>query len=312
MIDLSIVVPVYCGEHTVTPLFDAIRVALEDRYRYEIIFVHDAGPDDSLRVLTDLQAEFPDIIHVLTLSRNFGQHNALICGFTRVTGRIVVTMDEDLQHDPSEIDRMLVKQTEGNYDVVYGNYDGDRRHNGFRNWTSLIMKRMLAKAIPELHPDYSAFRVMRTPIARAMVEMRNSYTFLDGYISWLTTRVASVPVSHNERIGGRSGYSTKRLIEHAINVFVTFSNYPIRLLLRIAVFVFASTLAYSLYLVIRKVIQPDWFATGYPSLMIISGLGTGIMLLGLGVIGEYVHRVNQKTTQRPNYFLHEDSEKIAN
>ena len=170
------------------------------------------------------------------------------------------------------------------------------------------MKRMLAKAIPELHPDYSAFRVIRAPVAKAMVEMRNSYTFLDGYLSWLTTHLASIPVRHNQRLDGKSGYTTKRLIEHAINVFVTFSNYPIRLLVRISLSLFAATLVYSLYLVCRKLLQPEWFAAGYPSLMISTGLGTGLILLGLGIIGEYLHRVNQKTTKRPNFFLRENRE----
>jgi undecaprenyl-phosphate 4-deoxy-4-formamido-L-arabinose transferase len=303
MTSLSIVIPVYCGEQTVVPLYEAIQDALEGQYEFKIIFVHDCGPDNSLRVLRELRAKHADHVEVVALARNFGQHNAIICGFTRISGDLVVTMDEDLQHDPKDIIPLVRKQQEDNYDVVYGDYDSNRQHNGFRNSTSRAMKHLLSKAIPELHPQYSAFRVIRPPVASAIIEMRNSYTFLDGYLSWLTTHVTSIPVHHHERKGGRSGYTTKALIEHAINVFVTFSNYPIRLMIRVSMVLFLVTLVFSLYVVFRKILAPEGLALGYASLIISSGFGTGLVLLALGVVGEYLHRVNQKTTRRPNFFL---------
>ena len=303
MISLSIVIPVYHGEQTVVPLYEAIQDALKGQYDFRVIFVHDCGPDNSLGVLRKLQAKHPDHVEVLALARNFGQHNAIICGFTRISGDLVITMDEDLQHDPKDIISLVRKQQEGNYDVVYGDYDCDRQHNGFRNSTSRALKYLLSKAIPELHPKYSAFRVLRPTLANAVLDMRNSYTFLDGYLSWLTTHVTSCPVTHNERRAGMSGYTTQALIEHAANVFVTFSNFPIRLMIRVSMVLFLVTLVFSLYVVFRKIFDPEGLALGYPSLIISSGLGTGLILLALGVVGEYLHRVNQKTTRRPNFFL---------
>ncbi len=295
--EISIIIPVYRGEHTVRPLFERIMQCMT--VSYEVIFVHDSGPDNSWKVLCELKKEHPEIIKIVKLSRNFGQHNAIMCGFEKACGRFVVTMDEDLQHDPADINTLIWKQKEDDYDVVYGKY-AELNHNLFRALTSRIFKHIIKWGIPDLNNDYTAYRLIKINIAKATLGMFNSYTFVDGYISWITNHIGSCIVSHNSRLAGISSYSFIKLIEHSINIFVTFSNFPIRLLTFSSLFAFISSFLYASYVCLRKIFYDD-FAIGYPSLIISIGLSTGFILLGIGVIGEYIYRINLKTTRRPNY-----------
>ena len=295
----SIIIPVYNGEQTVDNLYTRIKQFFADKYNYEVIFVYDCGKDNSWEVLLKIKMQNPQNVKLIRLSRNYGQHNALICGFEYAKGDFIVTMDEDLQHAPEDIQKLIDKQNEMDYDVVYGKYE-IRNHSGFRNAGSSILKRIIDVGIPDIHPDYSAFRLIKAGIAKSCITMRNSYTFLDGYISWITTNCSSCIVSHSERQGGVSAYTFSKLINHTINIFVTFSNLPIRFLTKLSFFVLFVMTLYSTYIIIRKLVFND-LAMGYPSLVIIVGFGVGLIMLALGIIGEYIYRINLKTTQRPTY-----------
>ncbi|MBC8755141.1 glycosyltransferase family 2 protein [Kordia sp. YSTF-M3] len=300
--DISIVVPVYNGEKTLEALHSQIVTFCEaEQLKHEIIFINDCGPDNSLTVLKKLKEAFPEHIKVIELTRNYGQHNAIIAGFTACSGEMIITMDEDLQHQPKDIKRLLSKQKEGDYDVVYG-VNESLEHSRFRNITSRILKKVLSYAIENLHKEYSAFRLIKRDIALQLVGMRNSYTFLDGYLSWITNNVGSTRVEHKERFAGESSYTTKKLVEHSINILFTFSNIPIRILSYSSILIFFITLIYSVYIVVRKLIYDDLIA-GFPTLIIAVGIGVSFLLLGLGIIGEYTYRINLKTTKRPNYTI---------
>ncbi|OWP62687.1 glycosyltransferase [Hymenobacter amundsenii] len=301
MPDYSVVVPVYLGQHTLP----ALTAQLGDFFAaagstFELIFVYDCGPDDSWAVIRALQAQYgPELIRAIHLTRNFGQHNALLCGFAEARGSFIITLDEDLQHRPADIGRLIERQQEGDFDVVYGMPE-NLRHSPFRNFASRLMRRLLQAGIPDLHPHYSAFRLLKTDIACACLDMRNSHTFLDGYLTWLTTHVASTPVTHQPRAAGSSGYTLGKLLAFSLNIFVTFSNLPIRLLTALSVLVFLVTSGYSGYVLVRKLIYND-FLLGFPSLIISIGFGVGLIMLGLGILGEYIYRINLKTTRRPNF-----------
>ncbi|NKI91492.1 undecaprenyl-phosphate 4-deoxy-4-formamido-L-arabinose transferase [Hymenobacter sp. 1B] len=268
--------------------------------------MNDCGPDQSWQVMQALQQELgADLVKIVRLARNFGQHNALICGFAHVRGQFIVTMDEDLQHSPADIGRLIAAQAAGNFDVVYGKYEM-LQHSGFRNVTSTLLKKLLSASIPDLHADYTAFRLIRTSIARHCLQMRNSYTFLDGYLTWITSNVTSVFVTHSERAAGQSSYTVRKLIEHSINIFVTFSDLPVRIFSATAVGIFFLTTCYALYVLVRKLLFND-LSAGFPTLAILLGFGVGIILLGLGILGEYIHRINLKTTRRPIFVEAETS-----
>jgi undecaprenyl-phosphate 4-deoxy-4-formamido-L-arabinose transferase len=299
----SIVIPVYNGEKTVKNLFERIKLFFNNRDSYEVIFVYDCGKDNSWKVLVELKEKYHNEIKLIKLSRNFGQHNALICGFEYATGDFVITMDEDLQHAPEDIEKLIYQQQKGDFDVVYGKYE-TRQHSGIRNLGSSVLKKIIDIGVPDIHPDYSAFRLLKVSVAKSLIGMRNSYTFLDGYLSWITSNCSSCVVSHSERQGGVSAYTFQKLVNHTINIFVTFSNLPIRLLTTLSFVVLTFMSLYSAYVLIRKLIFND-LALGYSSLIIIIGFGVGIIMLALGIIGEYIYRINLKTTKRPNYNVNE-------
>ena len=297
--EYSVVVPTYRGQHTLRPLTEQLCAFFFGAgLTFEVIFVNDCGPDQSWRVMQELQQELGvELVKIVRLARNFGQHNALICGFDHAQGRFIITMDEDLQHSPADIGRLIAAQRTNNFDVVYGRYER-LQHSDFRNVTSLMLKKLLRASIPDLHPDYTAFRLIRAGTARHCLAMSNSYTFLDGYLTWITSNVTSVLVSHQERAAGESSYTVRKLIKHSINIFVTFSDLPVRIFSATSVVVFFLTTCYATYILGRKLIFDD-FSAGFPTLAILLGFGVGFILLGLGILGEYIHRINLKTTRRP-------------
>jgi polyisoprenyl-phosphate glycosyltransferase len=300
---LSFIIPVYNGEHTIQPLFVAVKKACNEyNYEFEVVFIWDNGPDKSWEKILELKKQFPSEVKAIRLTRNFGQHNAIICGFANAKGDYMITMDEDLQHNPQEVNLLVEKQKEQDYDVVYGNYL-TLQHNWFRNLTSRMVKKLLEVGIPDLHKDYSAYRIIRRDIALATTEMQNSYTFLDGYLAWITTNVGSVQVSHNIRQGGISSYSMKKLINHSINIIMTFTNIPVKLVTYLSLFFFIFTFGYAIYILIEKLIFNN-LLSGFASGVIIVGFGIGSILFGISVIGEYIRSINQKTTGKPNYKVH--------
>lgn len=298
--DYSLIIPVYNGEHTVRPLMQKISSFFDQtNYTYEVIFVYDCGPDNSWNILLQLKDEYKDLVKLVKLSRNFGQHNALICGFEYAQGDFIITMDEDLQHDPFDIKLLIDKQREDNADVVYGIYEV-KMHNRFRNITSRIMKWLVKVGIPELDANYSAYRLIKADMARATVNMRNSYTFLDGYLSWITTNTSSCLVSHHNRLAGVSSYNIKKLVTHSINIFVTFSDLPIKIVSWLSFIFLIFTGGYSLVMLLKKLIYND-VLPGFTSLVILLGFGIGALLFSISILGQYLYRINLKTTKRPNY-----------
>ena len=154
--NFSVVVPVYNAESTLKILFAEIQNFFQPAgYSFEVIFVFDCGNPKSWSALQQIKKDNPDVVRIIHLSRNFGQHNATISGISFASGEFIVTMDEDLQQSPKDIGKLIDCQKDGDFDVVYGIY-AIRKHNFFRNFTSLILKKLLLVGIPDLHKDYSS------------------------------------------------------------------------------------------------------------------------------------------------------------
>jgi undecaprenyl-phosphate 4-deoxy-4-formamido-L-arabinose transferase len=297
---ISVVIPVYGGEFTLGDLFARIEQYFAGSGGdYEVVLVYDCGKDNSWKVIQELKQKNPERIKAIRLSRNFGQHNAIICGFKHAEGDYIITMDEDNQQNPDEMGKLIEKITSDNLDVVYG-VSNNVAHSTFRTITSNVLKRMLRWGIPDLYPNYSPYRIIRKEIAKECTRLENSYTFLDGYLSWITRSMGEVEVSHSSRTNGKSSYTIGKLVEHSINIFVTFSNLPIRLLSYLSGIVFVTTLIYTIYIIYRVAVYND-VAPGFPTLISFVGFGVSFILLGIGILGEYVHRINLKTTKRPSF-----------
>ena len=299
--EYSVIIPIFRANNSLFELYNNICLTLSE-YQFEIILVYDCGSPISLKICQNL-IQNPNVI-LVKLTRNFGQHNAIIAGIKTAMGKWIITMDEDLQHDPCDILRLIEEQKRSKANVVYGDYP-ERKHNFFRNTTSSLMKGLLKIGIPELYPNYSAFRLIDMRIAKYLVEMNNSYTFLDGYLSWITNSFSHVIVSHNESQSGESSYTLSKLLKHSVNIFVTFSSLPIRILTALSILLFCLSILYAIWIIVSSYTIAN-YQTGFPTLVVLLGLGFGFVIFGMAIIGEYIYRINLKATKRPNFIIAED------
>lgn len=303
---LSVVIPVYKAEGCLYELYRRLCLSLETITRdFEIILVEDCGGDLSWEIICEL-ASADSRVKGVQLSRNFGQHAATICGISRASGRWVVTMDNDLEQDPADIARLYQKACEG-YALVYGVYP-QRTHVWWRNLTSGMARRMFKLAIPSLNHEYTSFRVINNNIARKLIDFDSPFPFVDGYLSWLTNNYTTVEVVHESRPHGESTYTFRKLLMHTINIFVTFSDLPLRMATWIG---FGSFIVGMLWLagIILARFMGGITVSGFASLMAGIVLFGGIQLLILGVIGEYLGRMNFKTSKKPLFLVNLETDR---
>jgi len=302
---LSIVVPVHNSAEILPELWRQIEQAVRPLAEYELIMVDDGSLDTSWEVLTQLSGEAGGRIRAVQLTRNYGQHNALLCGIRLARFPVVLTLDDDLQHPPDEIPKLLHKLEEG-YDVVYGT-DPQGQHGFLRNLASRITKLALQSAMgAQIARQVSAFRAFRTPLRGAFDLYRSPLVSIDVLLTWATTRFASVPVRTNPRLVGRSGYSFRKLVAHALNMMTGFSILPLQLasLVGFAFTVFG--LGILLFVLIRYFLQGD-SVPGFPFMASIIAIFSGVQLFALGVIGEYLARMHFRIMDRPPYTIRRTS-----
>jgi undecaprenyl-phosphate 4-deoxy-4-formamido-L-arabinose transferase len=295
---VSVVVPVYGGEATLAELHRRLREALEKECDdHEIIFVEDGGRDGSWSVIQAIVAGDP-CAKGIRLSRNFGQHNALLCGIRAASHGIVVTLDDDLQHPPEEIPKLLAALTD-DVDVVYGRPQS-LPHSVQRNFVSRFSKIALSRVMgmPNvLH--LSAFRAFRTDLRNAFATYHSPALLLDVLLSWGSTRFEAVPVRHDVRPVGESNYTFLRLVNQALIVLTGFSTAPLRLASLVG---FAFTL-FGLGVLIYVLGQYFFSGTlpGFAFLASLIALFGGAQLFAMGIIGEYLATIFHRSMDRPVY-----------
>ena len=226
--NVSIVVPVYNSEASLPELVRRLEPVLESvADRFELILVNDGSSDQSWEVVNDLSARH-GWVRGIDLMRNFGQHNALLCGIRAARFEVIVTMDDDLQHPPEEVPLLLRKLEEG-FDVVYG-APRERKHGFWRNFLSFTLKMILRVSMRvKIAGSASAFRALRSEVREAFANFNNPFVSIDVLLSWGTTRFGSVPVRHVERAAGASNYTLSRLFSLAFNIVTGYSALPLRL-----------------------------------------------------------------------------------
>ncbi len=297
--DLSIVIPVYRSAATLQTLTKRLMAVLDGMgMRYEIIFVDDGSPDDSWEVLQRIHATFPELIVVVQLMRNFGQHNALMCGFRHCRGRYIVTMDDDLQNPPEEIPTLLKAIQMQDLDLVYGSY-GSKKHNSWRNVGSRVVN-IFFRLVFRTSVTVTSFRVIRRSLLETIFSYNLNYTFIDGLLAWNTQRIAEVPVEHHPRADGRSGYSLAKLVTLAFNLFTNFSLLPLQVVSGLGVIAALSGFVLGVYFLILHYLT-QITVPGYASLIVTILVLGGIQLLSLGVMGEYLGRLHLNVNRKPQY-----------
>ncbi|MBX7211502.1 MAG: glycosyltransferase family 2 protein [Verrucomicrobiaceae bacterium] len=298
---ISVLVPVYRSAETLPDLVAQLQPVLERTGKsFEVVLVNDGSPDRSWEVITELAASRP-WLRGICLMRNYGQHNALLCGLRSACFDTVVTLDDDLQHPPEHIPLLLAKLEEG-FDVVYGTPE-EGRHGFVRDLLSVATKGALsiAMGVPEAR-HISAFRALRTKLRAAFAAFDAPNLLLDVLLSWGTTRFGTVTVEHRERARGKSGYTFMRLLNQAVLVLVGFSTAPLRLasfLGGIAVIFGIGVQAY----VLLRYVATGGSVPGFPFLASIVSIFAGVQLFVLGIMGEYLARIFHRTNNKPPYAI---------
>ena len=301
---ISVVVPVYRSAETLTELHRRLVAVLTPcGASFEIIFVEDCGGDDSWEVIESL-ARRDARVRGLRLSRNYGQHNALLCGIRAARYEIVITIDDDLQNPPEEIPKLLAKLLEG-FDVVYG--VPEREQHGFlRGRAASITKLALASAMgTRTARQVSAFRAFRSYIRDGFKDYWSPFVSIDVLLTWGTTRFTHLPVRHDARAAGDSNYTVRKLITHALNMMTGFTTLPLQLASMLGFVSSLFGLCILGYVLIVYFIEGG-SVPGFPFLASIIAIFSGVQLFALGIIGEYLARMHLRSMDRPPYLVREE------
>lgn len=308
---LSFVLPCYGSQKTIKAVVEEIEAILniKPEYDYEIILVNDNSPDDVWFVINELVEE-KDKITGINLAKNFGQHAALMAGYSHCTGDIVISLDDDGQSPADEVFSLIEKINEG-YDVVYGFYP-EIKQSKFRVFGSLVNEKMIESMVGKPKGlKATSYYAAKKFIIDEMCRYKNSYPYVGGLVFRSTKNVTAVPVKHRERLEGNSGYTIRKLLKLWVNGFTAFSEKPLRIATFLGAMCACVGFIYGLFVVIRKIVIPS-IQTGYSSLMVVLLFVGGIIMLLLGIIGEYVGRIYISINNSPQYVIREVISKDEN
>ena len=298
---ITVVIPVYGSESVLPTLIDRLGpVLMACAGEFEVLLVNDGSRDGSWLVIEQLAARF-SWIRGICLMRNYGQHNALLAGIRAARFETIVTMDDDLQHPPEELPKLLERLNVG-YDVVYGTPEREQ-HGWLRDIASVVTKVALKSAMgAETARFVSAWRVFRTHLRDAFANYHSPFVSIDVLLTWGTTRFTFVRVRHDERTVGKSNYTFTKLLRHALNMMTGFSVLPLQLA---SVVGFGFTLfgLGVLVYVVGKYLLHGTTVAGFPFLASIIALFSGAQLFSLGIIGEYLARIHFRTMDKPSYSI---------
>jgi len=297
--ELSVVIPVFESADWLPELLDRLLSTL-DAVRldgYEIVFIDDGSRDNSWEVIRRLQEQHPERIVAVQLMRNAGQHNALMCGLRHAQGQWVVTMDDDLQHPPEEVPKLIEAIRDGDLDLVYGQYE-QKKQAGWRNSLGTPVFALM-RSVFETDVSFTSFRILRRELVDAATANTNSSIAVDGLLARCTSRIGAKSVRHAPRVGGTSTYSFTRLVRLMLNVFTNFSLLPLQLawiagfktLIIGVLLLFYCLIAWPLGLGIWKPL---------PTITVVLLVG-GVQLLSIGMLGEYVGRILMDMNRRSQY-----------
>lgn len=298
--NLSVVIPAYRSEASLDALVQRLLPALDQLgCSYEVVFVEDGSPDETWSKIESIQQRYPDRIVAVQLMRNSGQHNALMCGFRHARGEIIVTMDDDLQNPPEEIEKLIEELDRTNLDLVYGRY-ADKKHESFRNIGSQVVN-YFYRSVFNTGVTVTSFRAIRRRLIEAILSHTQSYLFLDGLLAWNTRRIGSVLVEHHSRQLGCSTYSIAKLLTLSMNLFTNFSLLPLQVVSVTGALTIGCGLSFVGFVVVRSFLAGAFSSVSDATIAVICFL-SGLQLLSLGLMGEYLGRILMTANGKPQYF----------
>ena len=303
---ISFVIPCYRSSQTLPGVIQEIKDTMKTlkNYEYEIVLVNDSSPDDTFCVIAGLCRE-NDNITGINLAKNFGQHAALMAGFHYVKGDVVVCLDDDGQTPACEVGRLLAGIEEG-ADVVYAKYN-HKHHSGFRNFGSHVnevMTRIMLGKPKDLY--VSSYFAAKRFVVDEMIRYEYAYPYVIGLVLRTTKNIVNVEIDHRDRQAGESGYTLKKLLGLWFNGFTAFSVKPLRVATVTGTICALCGFAYGIYTIIKKIfIQPSDLVIGFSALMSVIVFMGGMLMLMLGLVGEYMGRMYVSMNNSPQYVIRE-------
>lgn len=305
---ISIVIPCYNSEKTIGDVVNEIQSVMSNqpKYEYEIILINDASKDNTIKEIHKL-CEEPKIVG-LDFSKNFGQHSALMAGLRKAQGDLIVCMDDDGQTPPEAL-LSLIHGIEDSVDVVYARYK-EKKHNAFRNIGSKLNNMMAVKLLSKPKKLYiSSYFAMKRFVVDEVIKYTNPFPYVIGLVLRTTDKIINIDVKHKERYEGTSGYTFTKLINLWINGFTSFSIKPLRIAMTTGcIFALIGVLTV-IAVIVNKVINPQAVLLGWSSLISIIMISSGIIMVMLGLIGEYVGRIFIGLNEAPQYVIKEEFDK---
>jgi dolichol-phosphate mannosyltransferase len=306
MADISVIVPIYNEEGNIPLLYQRLIGVLQGMgLHYELIFVNDGSRDRSMEMIHDL-AQKDSRVKYIDFSRNFGHQVAVSAGLDHARGEAVVIIDADLQ-DPPELIRELYEKYKSGYEVVYARR---RRRDGeswFKRTTARMFYRTLARITSiDIPLDTGDFRIIDHKVAEVLRNMPEKSKFLRGQISWIGFRQTSVEFDRQERHAGKTGYSLRKMMGLALDGITGFSNLPLKFVTYFGLMVTAFAFVVAVYVLYSRFVLRD-YAEGWSSLMITVLFIGGVQMIAIGIIGEYLSRINANVRNRPLYVIRESN-----
>lgn len=298
-ITYSVIVPVFNSQETLEELYARIDTCFENLgTTFEVIFVDDGSGDNSWQVLTKLKEQHNGRIKAVRFVKNFGQHNAVFCGLTFAIGDFIITLDDDLQHPPEEIPRLIEKYSETSSELVYGCYK-KKRHSPFRNLGSKVIKKS-SKLLYNSPGEGSSFRMFVSSLGKKISNHPQNFVYIDELLMWYAADVAFARVKHDKRRAGKSGYSKIKLFKLTQNLVLYYTAIPLKIMVYGGFVASFASFILGIFYIIKKLFF-HVAELGYTSIIVTILFSTGIIIFSLGIIGEYLTRIYMVQNKKPPY-----------
>ena len=302
-VQLAVVIPVYNEEANLPVLMQRLMPVMQGLGKsFEIILIDDGSRDNSLEILKEFTRNTS--VKVVELTRNYGQHAAIMAGFSITQADIIITMDADLQNPPEEITKLVEVMEEGNYDVV-GTIRKGRKDSFFRILPSKIINMVARKITGVSMRDWGCMlRCYRRPVVERMIQCHEHSTFIPALATVFAKRVTEIEVAHEERHGGKSNYPLRKLINLQFDLVASFSDLPMKLIMYGGVLMSLLGVCFGTFLAVARLVYgARWAAEGIFTLFAVLFVFVGLQFFALGVIGEYIGRIYREVRKRPEYVI---------
>lgn len=301
-VDVSIVIPVYNGANTLVELYEKIRETfLLNNMSFQLIFVDDYSCDNSWEIIKEVKNKFPNEILAIKLSKNFGQHNATLCGLKYAVGEFVVTLDDDLEYNPKDIFLLIENQKKTGSDLVYGT-SKDKKNSIIKTIFRGIYKKVARFLEGEDKMKGSSFRLLKLNLAREIVKNAKTFSFIDEFIHWHTSNISSVNVESNKinRDNTKSRYSFYKLSILTKELVFFNSLTPLRVVMLIGLIMSSCNFIWGLIILYRKFVL-SISVEGYASIIVAILFSSGLIILSIGVLAEYISKIIKISYNKPPY-----------